>query len=238
MPVAMGHHADDAVESLLINLLRGTGVHGWSAIRPVNGIYMRPLLCVGREEIMRYAAKHHVTHREDASNADPKYLRNRIRHELLPLLDTMRPGALRTMARSLSLLRELEEAGQQMSLQGLAGVLPSPDGTIHVPFDRIEASPIPDLVLHRLLRHVGFHPDQLDRIRDAVIQRNTGAVFTAGSWKACVDREALVVNRVLGEHPAYVIDPELTGPSGIEKSVKPGSTSSCRPVVTSRIRQA
>ena len=207
MPIAMGHHADDAVESLFIELLRGTGVHGWSTIRPVSGIHVRPLLCVGRQDIARYAAEHQVGYREDASNADPKYLRNRIRHELLPLLDAMRPGALRTMARSLGPLRELEEAGRNMNLEGLAGITPDAAGTIRVPFERIERSPTPGLVLHRLLRHLGFHPDMLDRVRDAIISRHTGARFTAGPWQVCVDREELIISRRDDELPAYVIDP-------------------------------
>jgi tRNA(Ile)-lysidine synthase len=209
MPIAMGHHADDAVESLFINLLRGTGVHGWSAIRPVSGIHVRPLLCAGRAEIARYAAEFRVPHREDASNTDPKYLRNRIRHDLMPRLEAMRPGALRTMARSMSLLRELEEAGQQMSIGALSGVVPSSDGTIHLPFALVEDSPIPNLVLHRMLRHLGFHPAMLDRIRDALAERNTGALFTAGAWQVCVDREALIISRAHTERPAHIIDPTL-----------------------------
>ena len=210
MPIAMGHHADDAVESLFINLLRGTGAHGWSAIRPVSGMYIRPLLSVGREAVARYAAEQQVPYREDASNADPKYLRNRIRHEVLPLLGSIRPGALRTMSRSINLLRELEEAGQQVSIAALAGVKSYPDGTIHVPFARIEGSLVPNLVLHRVLRHIGFHPDTMDRIRDAIAERNTGAVFAAGPWRVCVDREVLIIGPAVTEYPAYVIDPAMS----------------------------
>lgn len=210
MPIAMGHHANDAVESLFINLMRGTGVHGWSAIRPVNGIYVRPLLCVGREAIARFAEQHNVPFREDPSNADPKYLRNRIRHELIPLLETMRPGALKTMSRSVDLLRELEEAGQQMSIAALAGIGPSPDGTVRIPFHRVENSNVPDLVLHRLLRHLGFHPSTLDRIREAIAERSTGAVFTAGVWQVCVDREVLIIGRAATDPVARMIEREPT----------------------------
>lgn len=210
MPIAMGHHADDAVESLFINLLRGTGAHGWSMIRPVSGIHVRPLSCVGRDAIASYAREQQVPHREDASNADPKYLRNRIRHELMPLLETMRPGALHTMARSVDLLRELEEAGQLLSISALAGVDPASDGTVHLSFARFEEASVPNLVLHRLLRHLGFHPATMDRVRDAIAERSTGALFVAGSWQACVDREALIISPRSAEYQAYVIDPAMT----------------------------
>ena len=206
MPIAMGHHADDAVESLMINLMRGTGVHGWSAIRPISGIYVRPLLCVGREAITRFATDHRIPYREDPSNSDVKYLRNRIRHTLLPLMEEMRPGAIKAMSRSIGLLRELEEAGQQLSIAALAGIAPTPEGSLRIPFDRVEASLTPDLVLHRLLRHAGFHPSTLDRIRDAIRERATGAVFTSGDQQVCVDRDALLVSRIRTDQPVHVIE--------------------------------
>lgn len=206
MPIAMGHHANDAVESLFINLMRGTGAQGWGTIRPKSGIHIRPLLCVGREEILRFADQHRVPFREDASNADPKYLRNRIRHEVIPMLEALRPGAMGAMARSVGLLRELEEAGQQVSIAALAGIIPSADGSIRVPFARVEDSPVPDLVLHRLLRHLGFHPATLDRIREAIADRSTGAHFHAGSWQVVVDRELLIIAPSTTDRPVHVIE--------------------------------
>ena len=107
-PLAMGHHRDDATETLFINLLRGTGAHGWASIPPVSGNIVRPLLCVDRDAILTYAREDQVQFREDSSNADPKYLRNRIRHELLPLIEAMRPGAHKAIARSVDLLRETD----------------------------------------------------------------------------------------------------------------------------------
>ena len=88
--LVLGHHADDQVETFLFNLLRGAGSGGLAAMRPVSmrGTLeiLRPLLGVWREDIDAYIAKHALAFREDASNTDPRHTRNRLRHELVPML--------------------------------------------------------------------------------------------------------------------------------------------------------
>lgn len=195
-PIALAHHADDAVETLFINLLRGAGVTGWAGIRPINGPYVRPLLAVHRSEIERYAAENAVPFREDASNTDPKYLRNRIRHELLPLLEDLRPGAAETIARSLAMLRELTRVPEAPATED--------PGTI--PFHVLEQSEAPGVLLHSILRPLGFHPDAIEKIRDAVAKRSTGRFFRAGDHQVVVDREALRLSVPRPELGSIVID--------------------------------
>ncbi len=89
--VALAHTADDQAETVLMRLLRGSGLTGLSAIpasRPLGELdIMRPLLGIWRSEILAYAARHHLTYRQDPTNEDPRFVRNRIRHHLLPLLE-------------------------------------------------------------------------------------------------------------------------------------------------------
>lgn len=208
-PILLAHHADDAVETLFIHLLRGTGTKGWSAIKPVSGIHVRPFLGVHREAIAAYAEEHRIPFREDSSNSDPKYLRNRVRKELMPLLEDLRPGARGAIARSLELLRELEQAGTRESSAALAMIAPPVDGVVTVPFELIEGSATPGLVLHQLLRREGFHPDVLLRIRDAIAERATGAAFMAGDRQVRIDREALILGPAAQVLPTYTIDPVI-----------------------------
>jgi tRNA(Ile)-lysidine synthase len=204
LKTALAHHGDDAVETLLIHLMRGVGAFGWSTIRPVSGVYVRPLLSVRRMDIERYGAHHDIAFREDSSNAHPKYLRNRIRHELLPLMESMRPGATRTMARSIALLRELERAGEMVRSAEPLGL--TADRGLRIPFSAVEKSPTPILLLNQCLRHMGFHPETIDRLRDAILDRSTGAEFLAGGWRAVIDRDAVLVERATLELPAFTID--------------------------------
>jgi tRNA(Ile)-lysidine synthase len=101
--VLLGHTADDQCETVLMHLLRGSGLEGGVGLSDdvrVGALrLMRPLLHFRRAEIRSYCARRRLAFREDPTNADPRFLRNRIRHELLPLLDELAPGAVRAIAR-------------------------------------------------------------------------------------------------------------------------------------------
>lgn len=195
--LALAHHGDDAIETLFIHLMRGMGLHGWETIPPRSGAFIRPLLAEGRESIMAYAMRHGIQFREDGSNADPKYLRNRVRHELLPLLETWRPGTHRTLGRNVALLRELDALAQQHVAEVLSDIAPGPDGTTRIPFARILEGRTPRLVLYRALGHLGLHPDRYEDLIDAISNSSVGASFPAGDHRVFVDREELVIAPVV-----------------------------------------
>ncbi len=104
--VALAHHLRDQAETVLLHLLRGTGPRGLGAMAPRRDRYVRPLLGIDPATIARYATRRGLMAVDDPSNHDPRYLRPRIRHRLLPLLETIRPGAVRALARSASLAAE------------------------------------------------------------------------------------------------------------------------------------
>lgn len=85
--IAVAHHRDDQAETFLLRLLRGSGMKGLSAIQPKNNYIVRPLIDMSREDILRYLKERNIRHRTDQSNSDPKFLRNKIRHSLIPLLE-------------------------------------------------------------------------------------------------------------------------------------------------------
>ncbi|NLY88540.1 MAG: tRNA lysidine(34) synthetase TilS [Firmicutes bacterium] len=108
--IALGHQADDQVETVLMRFLTGAGPEGLSGIPPVRGPYIRPLLAVGREEILAYAREHSLPWLEDTSNRETAYFRNRIRHCLLPLLqEEYQPGLGKRLQETAVLFREWEE---------------------------------------------------------------------------------------------------------------------------------
>ena len=212
MPIALGHHADDAVETLVLGLMRGVGAQGWAGMRPANDGFIRPLLFAGREDIIRYAQEHAIRYREDSSNADPKYLRNRVRLDVLPLLESSRPGALRSIARSLTPLRELERLAGRRIAEECMDLRPDGEGVLRVPFDRIERSEAPHLFLLHLLRERGFHPDTIERVREAVAEQATGSVFSSTDHMLNIDRHALLISPAHHARPVHTIE-EFAPPS-------------------------
>ena len=104
-PIAVAHHRDDQVETLLLHWLRGGGLASMIGLQPRQGDIIRPLLFVTRADTHAYCAQHNLQPLEDASNFDTRYLRNRIRHELLPLLEEMNPGFRATLLRNAEVLQ-------------------------------------------------------------------------------------------------------------------------------------
>ncbi len=95
---AVAHHRDDSVETVLMNLIRGTGIRGMSGIRPRNGFIVRPLLCVSREDILAWLADQGYAYMVDSTNLSDAYTRNFIRLNVLPLLEEINPSARNTIA--------------------------------------------------------------------------------------------------------------------------------------------
>ena len=107
--VLTAHHADDNLETFLINLTRGSGLDGFTGIPEINGNIVRPLLSFSREEILKFAEEHKITWREDLSNASTKYIRNKIRHKILPVLKEINPSLLETFSKTIENLQESKQ---------------------------------------------------------------------------------------------------------------------------------
>jgi len=120
--IATAHHADDQAETFIERLLRGSGLDGLSAIPAKRNNIIRPILCLSREEILGYAKKHSLSWREDKSNSSPKYLRNRIRAEILPALNKLEPTGSRQIYRTVSRIDEAREALEFIAREKLISV--------------------------------------------------------------------------------------------------------------------
>ncbi|PWG06113.1 tRNA lysidine(34) synthetase TilS [Polaribacter aquimarinus] len=107
--VLTAHHADDNLETFLINLSRGTGLEGLTGIPDVNGNIVRPLLTFSRDEIISFAKKNNIYWREDKSNASIKYIRNKIRHKVVPVLKEINPSLLESFAKTTAHLEESQQ---------------------------------------------------------------------------------------------------------------------------------
>jgi len=183
--VCVAHHRDDAVETLLMNLLRGSGIHGLTGIRPRNGHIVRPLLDVSRQEILQYLHSIGQDYVTDSTNLQPDVLRNKLRLQLIPLLEQLSPGASDNIARSAHYLSEAEK------------VYNSAFSPLHatLPISAVKDFPSPLCLLHEWLSPLGFNRTQTDQILSG-LDGGSGREFTSPTHTLVIDRDQLIVEPV------------------------------------------
>lgn len=121
--IAVGHTRDDQAETFLLRLLRGAGPRGLSGIWPKSGRVIRPLIEISRDELRAYITEHQLVFREDESNTDVTIPRNRVRHELLPILQGFSPNAIEVLAREADIAREDEDFLSRAAIDLLPGIV-------------------------------------------------------------------------------------------------------------------
>ena len=138
--VALAHNRDDHAETVLMRFIKGSGPGGLKGIAPVRGIFVRPLIGVTRGEIAGYAEAHNIEHVEDSSNATDKYLRNELRHDLIPhIKDRYNPNLVNTLARSALISARDDEYLNLRAERAYADLLLA-DGTESLTFNRLKFS--------------------------------------------------------------------------------------------------
>lgn len=154
--IATAHHAEDNAETVLLHLLRGSALRGLTGIRPRRDNLVRPLLTTRRQEIEQYLQRYGLPHVEDSSNADDRFTRNRVRHQLLPLLEQLQPQVVAHLGQTAQLLARDEEILTGLARQSLPAPQPVPGG-LSVPARAIAQSS--DALATRMVR---FLLDQLN----------------------------------------------------------------------------
>ena len=158
--VCVAHHQDDAVETLLMNLIRGTGIHGLTGIRPRNGHVVRPLLCVTRQEIIDFLDGMGQDYVTDSSNLVPDVVRNKIRLQVLPLLQSINPAASANIARTAQRIGDAEKTFNGAVKTAVNKLLV--DNTIDI--DALLREPSPESILFEILTPLGFTPSQIEQL--------------------------------------------------------------------------
>ena len=187
--VCVAHHQDDAVETLLMNLIRGTGIHGLTGIRPRNGHIVRPLLCVTRAEIVRFLDSLHQPYVTDSTNLVPDVVRNKIRLEVLPLLQQINPAATENIARTARWMSEAEKVYNDAFNNSL---FTSPSSLFTSPISTLLTKPSPECFLFELLTPHGFTSSQVEQVFDA-LKGPSGRVFQSPTHELLIDRDQLII---------------------------------------------
>ena len=140
--IATAHNADDNAETILLHLIRGTGLSGLCGIPPRRGDLIRPLITTSRAEILAYLDHYQIPHREDSSNLDPTYARNRLRTQVMPVLQALNPQAAAHMGRTAAELASLDGWLDQQVQPYLSQIQTGP-GRVSVPVCTLSSAPQP-----------------------------------------------------------------------------------------------
>jgi len=199
--ICVAHHRDDAVETLLMNLMNGTGIHGLTGIRPKNGVIVRPLLGVSRSAIEIFLHSIGQTFVTDSTNAVDDVLRNKIRLHLIPLMQQILPKSSENIAKTATYLKEVETVYDQAVQSALSQLVTKLQPAVGAA-DRREAEavlladlqrqPSSECFLFEWLRPYGFTSAQILQIAES-LTAPSGKMFHSASHVLYIDRETLVV---------------------------------------------
>jgi tRNA(Ile)-lysidine synthase len=197
--VAVAHHRDDSVETVLLNLIRGTGIRGLTGIKPRNGKVVRPLLCCDREDVLEYIGQRDLCYVTDRTNLLNEYRRNKIRNEVLPLLESIQPSVRESIARTMDHLGETEILYDQAIEEAKNRLCPDwKKNTLRplcIDLSALEAEKVPKSVLYELLSEFGF-----GRLDVQSVWKNrfngSGKIYFSHTHRLVFDREYIMVSEI------------------------------------------
>lgn len=187
--IAVAHHKDDSVETFLLNLSRGTGINGLKGIMPKNGYIVRPLLEVGRNDILDYLhgiCQNYVT---DSTNLENVYTRNKIRLDIIPLFKQINPSFCDSVYETASRLADVAAIYRQAVLSAIERVMLTP---YSVSIEKLLNEISPQAVLFEWLSPLGFNSSQIKDIERS-LHSISGKMFYSEKWVLLRDRDVLLI---------------------------------------------
>ena len=191
--IAIAHHRDDSVETILINLIRGTGIKGLTGIPVKNRRIVRPLLSVSRNEIMEYLSTNNIPYVTDLTNEEDIYTRNTIRLKVLPILETINPSVRNSILTTSANLQEVEKIYNNYISLALSSVLK--DNRINIA--QLKKTYSPQSLLFEILSPLGFTPSVIEDISNN-LDSIPGKVYLSNKFRLLKDRDYLIISEIVG----------------------------------------
>jgi len=205
--VAVAHHRDDSVETLLLNLVRGTGLAGLTGIRSQNGRVVRPLSGVSRKEIVAYLKVLGQGYVTDSTNLQDEFVRNKIRLQILPLLEKINPQVREKISATIDHLRGVKTIYEKSVQEALARVSLNGGHALDIPALMAEVEP--RTILFEWLHPYGFVSAQVDDVFRS-LTGESGRRFSNGAWELLKDRDVLLLRpyQLEGEDKCWLSVPQ------------------------------
>lgn len=189
--IAVAHHKDDQAETVLLNLIRGTGISGLIGMRPINGTIVRPFLAVSRAEIISYLDHRKFNYITDSTNLVDDYTRNKLRLNIIPLLADINPSVIDTIYKNSQNLHEAFLLYQKGIADGKKRVMT----TSGISIQALSKEVSPQALLHEILSPKGFNPSQIHEILIGIDGQPGKTFIGQDGWILVKDREELILTK-------------------------------------------
>ena len=189
--VALAHHGDDQIETFFINMLRGSGIKGLKGMKPQNDFYIRPMLFSNRNQIMTFAKENDIQWVEDYTNQETVYLRNKIRHQIIPLFDEIKDNARQCLNFSIECLSSENELYRNLIDEKLAEIEFVKDDYRSVENRHFLNNENGKQLLFEWVRRFGFNYEQAESMFEAMRNEKSGVVFYNDNGQQTTDNSLI-----------------------------------------------
>ena len=200
------HHANDNIETLLINFFRGSGIEGMTGIREISsdGLFARPLLACTRAELEAYAHEHSLAWVEDSSNASTKYTRNFFRHELIPAIKQVHPEIEQNLLAHIERFKSIHELYRSSVKRILQSLCVEQGGEVRIPVRKL-LKQYNHALVYELIRPYGFGEKQVEGVRQ-LLSAGSGKFIANGQWQIIRHRDWLIIAPCSADAETIVIE--------------------------------
>jgi tRNA(Ile)-lysidine synthase len=206
--IITGHQKDDVLETFLINFTRGTGLDGLTGIPEIQGNIVRPFMIFSRNEIMVHATKKKIAWREDRTNSSIRYVRNKIRHKVVPVLKELNPNLLDTFYNTLENLKGSQQIVKDRIQNVKEKITLIHKKELHFSIAELKKLSNPKIYLYEILKEYGF--TEWNDVADLLDCQSGKQVFSK-THRLLKDREVLILSKILQpEETEHIEIPENT----------------------------
>lgn len=193
--IATGHHLNDSIETLFLNLVRGTGYSGVNGIAPKRDNVIRPLLFATRQQIEQYAQKYKLNYCVDATNESEQYIRNKIRKKIIPVFKEINPAFEQVMKNNFDNLNDATEILDNYFNKYRDKIYKKIKYPVEIPYTELVNKKPMSIHLFELINKFGFNRDAVVKISTG-INKNVGALFYSNTHQLLIDRNVLIIRKI------------------------------------------
>lgn len=207
--ILTAHHANDNVETIFVNLIRGTGIKGLQGIPEKQNDVVRPLLFATKDEIREYADKQSLLFREDSSNQEVKYKRNFIRHQIIPELKKLNPALEETFTTSIQFFKQSAEIVAEFSRLKFKNICKAENNQLFIDIELLLQETQKEILLFEWLYRKNFKTSQIQQLTEVLVtDKLVGKQFSSSSHQLVIDRKYIIVQALEKEssEKTYVIN--------------------------------